>query len=78
MVLHFLFKNIIKSPHKNYDVKLNYILTEKGIFIAMKYINFRRCCWTIWSKSNQKNLPKIINEKKVDFVILNGENAADE
>ena len=31
-----------------------------------------------WKKSIQENLSKIIKDKKIDFTIVNGENAAED
>ena len=44
----------------------------------MKILVLRRCYGFIWKKSIKKNLSKIIKENKINFTIINGENAADD
>ena len=50
--LAFSFQKYKKIPTSALDVKLDYILTEKGIFNFYENISIRRCSWAIRSESN--------------------------
>ena len=43
-----------------------------------EYSFFRRYSWQRGCRAIKEKLPKIIKEKNIDFVIANGENAADD
>ena len=52
------------------DVKLDYILTEKGIFNLNEYSYIRRCHGSSGEKLSKKNCLKLLKKIKVDFVLL--------
>ena len=72
----FSFQRYHKLPINEKDYKLDYIITEKGIFD--ENLNFRRCYGSIRKKCCKKILPNFIQENKINFSVINGENAADD
>ena len=74
----FSFQKYKKIPTTKSDIKLNYILTEKRNFlILMNILILGDVMGPSGVKAIKKNLPDIIKKKKIDFVVLNGENAGD-
>ena len=75
----FSFQKYNKIKTSNYDVKLNYILTDKGIFlIFMKILILGDIMGPSGMRAIKERLPELIKDKEIDFVIVNGENAADD
>ena len=72
----FSFQNYKKIPSSKYDFKLNSVFTEKGFFV-MRILLLGDICGPAGMQIIKLKLKKIIEEKKIDFTIANGENAAD-
>ena len=72
--LGFSFQETKNIPINKYDKKLDLIITDKKLY--NENFIFRRCCWNFRCSKLTSNLLNEISENKIDFVIVNGENAA--
>ena len=72
----FSFQRHHKLPRNQNDVKLDLIITEKDLLMNILILG------DIMGASGRKalfnNLPKLIQSYKINFVIVNGENASDD
>ena len=73
--LAFSFQKITSVPINQFDKKLDFIITEKEILL-MRILFLGDVVGISGCSKLMNNLKNEIQSKKIDFVIVNGENAA--
>ena len=73
----FSFQKYNKLPTNSKDYRLNYIITEKGIFL-MKILILGDVVGSSGRKAIKTDLKQIIKKNNIDFSVINGENSADD
>ena len=73
--LAYSFQEVKSIPINNYDIKLDFIITEKKI--KMRILFLGDVVGISGCSKLTNNLLQQIDENKIDFVIVNAENAAE-